>query len=147
MSPARIPGALLEKIGAPASAELIELLDTQQRTLTEAVMSQCAERFERRLVEETSKLRVDLVQTQGDMRQGFAELRGEMHQGFAAVRGEMRQGFAEVRGEMRQGFADIGRDNATHRFELLRWSFAFWVGQLAAVATIVGLLLRTMPAR
>ena len=121
-------------------------------------MSQCAERFERRLVEETSKLRVDLVQTQGDMRQGFAEVRGEMHQGFAAVRGEMHQGFAEVRGEMRQGFAevrgemrqgvaDMGRDNATHRFELLRWSFAFWVGQLAAVAAIVGLLLRTMPAR
>lgn len=125
MSPARSSGALLEKLGAPASAELIELLDTQQRTSTEAVMSQCAERFERRLVEETSKLRVDLEQTKG----------------------EMRQGFAEIRGEMRQGFADLGRELATSRFELLRWSFAFWVGQLAAIAAIVGVLLRTMPAR
>ena len=125
MSPVRTPVALLEKLGASASAELNELLETQQRTSTEAVMSHCANRFERRLVEETSKLRVDMAQ----------------------MRGEMREGFADVRGEMRQGFADVRRDIATSRFELLRWSFAFWVGQLAAVAAIVGLLPRTIPGR
>jgi hypothetical protein len=125
MSPARISSALLETLGAPASAELMEVLDSQQRASTEAVMTHCQDRFERRLVEETSKLRVDV-----------AQLRGEMHQGFANIRGEMHQGFADIRGEI-----------ATSRFELLRWSFGFWVAQLVGVAGIVGVLLRSLPAR
>jgi hypothetical protein len=114
MSPARISSALLETLGAPASAELMEVLDSQQRASTEAVMTHCQDRFERRLVEETSKLRVDV-----------AQLRGEMHQGLADIRGEI----------------------ATSRFELLRWSFGFWVAQLVGVAGIVGVLLRSLPAR
>ncbi len=88
-------------------------------------MTHCQDRFERRLVEETSKLRVDV-----------AQLRGEMHQGFANIRGEMHQGFADIRGEI-----------ATSRFELLRWSFGFWVAQLVGVAGIVGVLLRSISAR
>jgi len=79
-------------------------------------MIQCGERFERRLIEETSKLRLETSQ-----------LRGEMREGFAAVRGEMREGFA------------------AERFELLKWAVALWIGQLAAVAGIVGALLKTVP--
>lgn len=88
-------------------------------------MTQCADRFERRLVEEMSKLRVDV-----------AQMGGETHVDMAQVRGEMREGFAAVRGEM-----------ATNRFELLRWAFVFWVGQVIGVAGVVGLLLRMMPTR
>jgi hypothetical protein len=114
MSPVRVSGALLEKLGEPASASLIELLDAQQRASTEAAMTQCGERFERRLIEETSKLRLET---------------------------------AGLRGDMREGFADLRRDIAAERFELLKWAIAFWVGQLAAVAAIVGALLRTLPPR
>jgi hypothetical protein len=136
MSPAKVSGALMESLGARASAELMEVLDSQQRASTETVMTHCEDRFERRLVEETSKLRVDV-----------AQLRGEVHQGFAGIRGEMHQGFADIRGEMHQGFADIRGEIATSRFELLRWSFGFWVAQLVGVAGIVGVLLRSLPAR
>jgi len=61
------------------------------------------DRFERRLTEEMSALRL------------------EMHQGFAALR----------------------QENATTRVELLKWSFLFWAGQLAAIA---GLLAYMLPA-
>jgi hypothetical protein len=127
MSAARVSGALLEKLGEPATAALIEMVDARQQASTEAAMIQCGERFERRLIEETSKLRLETSQ-----------LRGEMREGFAAVRGEMREGFAAVRGEMREGFA-------AERFELLKWAVALWIGQLAAVAGIVGALLKTVP--
>ena len=99
-------------------------------------MTQCAERFERRLVEETSKLHVEV-----------SELRGEMREGFAGVRGEMRENFAQVRGVMRESAAGLRQEIATNRFELLRWAFVFWVGQVMATAAIVGLLLRMMPGR
>jgi hypothetical protein len=107
MSPARITGVLAEKLGEPASAALTEVLDAQQRESMEAVMTHCSDRFERRLVEEASALRL----------------------------------------EMRQGFSDLRRDMADGRFELLKWSIAFWMGQLIAIAGIVGMLLRTVPPR
>ena len=39
-----------------------------------------------------------------------------------------------LRLEMQKGFGDL-------RFELLRWSFLFWIGQLAALAGIVSFML------
>lgn len=107
MRAARLPAALSDRLGEEGSAALVELFDANRRACADEVMMQCAERFERRLIEETSKLRI------------------EMHAGFAAVRHEM----------------------ADSRFELLKWAFVFWVGQLVGVAGVVGLLLRTMPAR
>jgi hypothetical protein len=59
------------------------------------------DRFERRLTEEITALRI------------------EMHQGFAALR----------------------QENATTRVELLKWSFLFWAGQLAAIAGLLAYML------
>ena len=72
----------------------------------EHVLSIAAERFERRLTQEISGLRVDLTH--------------EMHDGFAAVTKEM----AELRAE------------------LLKWSFAFWIGQFAATIALLAFMLR-----
>jgi hypothetical protein len=33
---------------------------------------------------------------------------------------------------------------ANLKFDLLKWNFAFWVGQIVAVATVVGVMLRMM---
>jgi hypothetical protein len=118
MSPARISGALPERLGEPAAAEPTGVLEAHRMASTEAAMTQCGERFERRLGEETSHLRLAISQLRGEMREGFAALRGEMREGFAA-----------------------------ERFELLKWAVALWVGQLAAVAGIVTALLKTFPPR
>ena len=107
MSAIRITGALLEELGEPAVAELHGILEARQLESKEVVMTQCAERFERRLVEELSRLRV------------------EMTQGFGGIRQEMADG----------------------RFDVLKWSFVFWIGQVVAIGGIVGVLLRTLPSR
>jgi hypothetical protein len=48
-----------------------------------------------------------------------------------------------LRLEMYQGFAAIRQELATTRVELLKWSFLFWMGQVAAIA---GLLAYMLPA-
>lgn len=83
------------------------MFEGNSKSVAEDVVTKCSERFERRLVEETSKLRVEMAQLRSDLREGMGTL----------------------------------------RVELLRWAFMFWVGQLVGVAAIVGLLLRTIPAR
>jgi hypothetical protein len=72
------------------------------------------ERFERRLTEETSALRLE----------------------SSALRVEMATGFGDVRTQIAQLRAEMVDRNA----ELLKWGLVFGVGQTAAIATLLALL-------
>ena len=91
---------------------------------TDELLSAEAERFERRRTQEMSSLRAD-------MHQAIASLRLEMHDGLAAVRHEFRQEFPAIRHEM-----------ATLKAEILKWSFLFWIGQVATMAALLSFMLR-----
>jgi len=98
-----MPAALRERLGDTATLGLLELLESEQHTWSEHVLSVATDRFERRLTEEISGLRT------------------ELHDGLASVRAEI----------------------ATTRVELLKWSFAFWVGQVAVMAGLLSFMLRS----
>ena len=97
-----VPVALMERLGDKGSTALTDMLDAYHHISTDSVLEKTAERFERRLVEETSKLRVDM-----------AQLRADLH------------------GEIVSG-----------RFELLKWAFFFWVGQVVAMVGVLSVMLR-----
>jgi hypothetical protein len=97
-----VPPALVERLGNSGSIGLTDMLDEHRRRTIDDVLEKTAERFERRLVEETSKLRVDM-----------AQMRSDLH------------------GELVAG-----------RFELLKWAFVFWAGQVVAMVAVMGLMLR-----
>jgi hypothetical protein len=82
------------------------------------MLAVAAERFDRRLGKEIGGLRLDIAKE------------------FAAVRVDTAKEFAAIRVEL-----------ATQQVSLLKWSFLFWVGQLAAMTGIIGLLLRTIAPR
>jgi len=108
-----VPASLREQLGLEATGGLVQLVNRAQKEWSAEVLSVAAERFDRRLVEETSKLRI------------------EMAQGFAAVRQEM----AEQRSELRQGMAE-------QRADLIKWAFLFWLGQVGATAALIAFMLR-----
>lgn len=107
--------ALRERLGPEATVGLLDLLSETKKEWKTEVIEAAGDRFERRLVEETSKLRV------------------EMTNGFAALRQEMATGFAMFRQEM-----------ADQRFELLKWTFIFWVGQVFALGSLLAILIRML---
>ena len=47
-----------------------------------------------------------------------------------------------LREDLVKGFSEIREEMAALRVELLRWSFAFWIGQVAATAALMALLIR-----
>jgi len=59
------------------------------------------------------------------------ELRQTLHDGLTVVRQEVASLRQEVREEI-----------ATARVESLRWSFVFWIGQVAAIAALLAFMLR-----
>jgi len=111
----RIRPALRERLGHEATAELAALLAQARKEWEADVISVAGDRFDRRLVEETSKLRV------------------EMAQGLAALRTEMAAGHASLR----QAIAD-------QKFEILKWVFVFWTGQFFVSATFVLMVVRAL---
>jgi hypothetical protein len=78
----------------------------------EQLLTMATDRFERRLSEESAAVRITMVQQDAATRDEIASLRVNMTEQFAASR---------IQHESR------------HR-ELLKWAFAFWVGQALAVA-------------
>ena len=102
----RVPAALRARLGDDATFGLIEFFETERKDWSEQVLSVAADRFERRLTEEISGLRL-----------GFREA---LHDGLSLVRQEL----------------------ATTRVEMLKWSFLFWVGQVAAMAGLLALMFK-----
>ena len=132
-----VPKALRDRLGEPATAGLVELLDVAKREWTADVIAVVGERFERRLVAETSGLRVEMAQ-------GFASVRVEMAEGLASVRREMAEGLASVRQEMAEGLASVRQEMAQQRVELLKWAFVFWMGQFVAMVSLFALGIRLL---
>jgi hypothetical protein len=78
------------------------------------VVTLVTDTFERRLGEECGKLRAEMSELRSDLRQDMKELRFELRSDFKV----------EV---------------ANIRADLLKWSFLFWVGQVAAVMAFISI--------
>ena len=109
----QVPEVLREHLGTEATSALLRVLDVSHREERTTVIAACTDRFERRLVEEISSVRLQLTQVEASLRKDMTEMG-----------------------------ASIRQDMATNRVELLKWSFLFWVGQVVAVAAIMGTMLR-----
>jgi len=136
--------ALREKLGDDGMAELQIVVSNAGRQWKDDVLAVAGERFERRLAEEIGGLRIDMAKE-------FAALRVEMAKEFADVRSEMATQFAAARGETAAEFAHVRRETAVGLAEshahLLKWSFLFWIGQVAAMSAMMAFLLKTIGTR
>ena len=73
-------------------------------------------------MDETSAIRADL-----------AELRHEMQVGFARLE-------ASFTAQIERSSGDLTAQIERTKSDLMKWSFAFWVGAVAAIATLAGVL-------
>ena len=96
-----VPPALQERLGPDASAGLVGAFNAAGRQWKDEVMTAAIDRFERRIVEETSRLRVDLVNTESRLSTRIDRV----------------------------------------QTDILKWSFAFWIGQVVAMTAIMSALL------
>jgi hypothetical protein len=127
----QVPAALQERLGVEATSGLLQLFDRAHREQRADVITACMDRFERRLVEEISGVRVHIAQVDASLRRDMAEMGASI-----------RQDMARMGADLRQEMAGIRQDMASGRVELLKWCFLFWVGQVVAVAAIMGTMLR-----
>jgi hypothetical protein len=88
------------------------------------------EYFERRLVEETSKVRVELAGVEVRLSERIAQSEGALRQEISGLEGMLRR---DINGlELR-----MERNMGTLRADVLRWAFLFWLGQVAVMMAIL----------
>ena len=153
MASSRVPAALRGRLGDDATFGLIELLESERKSCSEQVMSMAADRFERRLAEEMAGLRQEIGGVRSDLRQEIGSVRVDLLQEIGSVRSDLRQEIGGVRDDLRQEIGDLRQeiggvrgdlrqDIASVRVEWLKWSFAFWLGQVAVTAGLLAFMLR-----
>jgi hypothetical protein len=65
---------------------------------------------------------------------------GATRSDLADVRAELRADIAELRHEMQIGFARLETRFERRFGDLIKWSFVFWVGAVAAIAMLARVL-------
>jgi hypothetical protein len=122
MQPLRVPPRLKARLGNDESDDLTMFLQSTGALWRDDVLTLASDRFGQVLSTETGKLRVEL-------RDGLAAFRQELFE----TRALSRQELTETRAALRE-------DMAALRVEVLRWSFLFWLGQIAVIAGLLSYL-------
>jgi hypothetical protein len=109
-------------------------------------MSELKSGLREEMSELKSGLRGDMSELKSSLRQEMtvlgATLRQEMTVLGATLRQETTELGASVRGHISEEGASLRAEMAAGRVELLKWCFLFWVGQVVAVAGVVGVMLQ-----
>jgi very-short-patch-repair endonuclease len=154
-----VPEALRARLGPAATAGLVEALDEAGREWKADVTSLAVDRFDRRLVEEASGLRQEITKADAGLRQELTTVAAGLRQELTTVAAGLRQQISTLEAGLRQETTTLAaslrqemagvevrlhRELADMRFDLLKWSFLFWIGQVVAITAIMGVMLRAL---
>jgi hypothetical protein len=124
---------LRERLGTDGSSALADFVETYEDEWKKDVMTACRDRLDVRLQTLVSK---------DEFTRSLTDLRLAIRDDFSRVQQEMSANRLEWKQEMAGLRHDMTRELAAQRVELLRWSFLFWIGQIAAMAALIGVVLR-----
>ena len=111
-----LSGKIRETLGNDAGAELVGIVD--------------------KAASDISELRGDVAELRHEMQIGFARI----EQAMLAMRSELKLDLSGMRDDLTGKIAAVQPDVANVKADLMKWSFMFWVGAVAAIAVLAGVL-------
>jgi hypothetical protein len=97
------------------------------------------EKLKPRLGEEEARSLLEFIESTVEQR---AVTKADLQQTAASLREEMRQLEGALREQIRQVDASLREEIQKVRADLIKWSFAFWVGNVVVLSGIMFALLR-----
>ncbi|MBI3360456.1 MAG: DUF1640 domain-containing protein [Chloroflexi bacterium] len=121
-----VPAPLRQRLGEEATDNLVALINAADDSVGDNVIKIAEERFERRLAQEIGAVEVRLNERLGQVEVRLSE---RMNQIEARLDKRITEEVAGLRVEL-----------ARNRSDLIRWMFAFWIGQTAVIVALFTLL-------
>ena len=128
---------LLFRLMKASSLEILErsqLPPSQARAIFQVMEAELSAR------EHTLATRTDLGSGLHDIDLKIETFRGEFRMEMQSLRGESRTEMQTLRGEFSTEMQSIRAELKSDIRDTVRWNFAFWVAQLAAMAAILKLV-------
>lgn len=128
---ARLSHKLHQTLGDEAAEDLVtwmQQVDVQRAELRELNELNFS-RVESRFAEAREATRADLA----ELREELRALDAKTQAGFAELRADLRQG-------LQAGLGSLETKLERRTADLMKWSFVFWVGAVAAIAVLAGVL-------
>ncbi|TGK09487.1 hypothetical protein EHQ81_07495 [Leptospira selangorensis] len=123
-----VPKALRNSLGEEGAEALVSLLNQANLGGRKFMEEFVSERFERRLMEETGKLRLELKEETGKLWIAIAELRAEMHAGFAGIQEQFKEVYKEI-AKLHERIAEVHRSIASQT----RWMVAVIIASVLPI--------------
>jgi hypothetical protein len=120
---------LREKLGDEAVDSLIDIFNQFQSEQKKDIIEIVEEKFERRLSEEISTLKVTILEK-------IAEVDNRLSEKIGEVDKRLFQEISKTR-------EDLIIQNSKTRADLIKWMFIFWAGQIAVIFGILYAFLKT----
>ena len=102
-----VPAALRDRLGDDGAAALVELLDQTIDERKPEMITAATERFERRLVEEISGVRVLLAQSEARLREQVAQSEARLREQLAQTEAGLREQLAQTEVRLAQNDAGL----------------------------------------
>lgn len=132
-----IPEALRDKLGPEGARALAELLNETSVHTREDVIQIAADRFERRLAEESAKVRAEIGALRTECMSEIGKLRTEFMSEFGRLRTESISETGKLRAESLSEIGKLRADMGSFEGRITRWMFVFWIGQIGALLGIL----------
>jgi len=132
---------LREKLGDEAVSSLVKLLNQSQAEQKEAVIEFVEEKFERRLTEEISNLKVVLLQNSIEQEKRLSKKMEEgddkLSQKISDLDDKLSQKISDLDDKLSQKIFNFENKISENNAQQIKWMFIFWVGQVVAILGIL----------
>ncbi|MBI3361716.1 MAG: DUF1640 domain-containing protein [Chloroflexi bacterium] len=134
-----VPAALRRQLGEEATDGLVELINSADASSREDVLEFVGERFERRLSEDTGKLDARITTEVAKLGERITQVEARLNERIAETEARLRVEISKLDARITESESRLRVEIHQNRSDLIRWMFAFWVGQIAVTATLIAL--------
>jgi len=115
-----VPRILREKLTEEGAEALVELINNAEDKMKDDIIEYSEEKFERRLVEVVSELRISLERR-------VSEVEKKMY---------------EIKSDLEVKISEVEKKMANYHSDIIKWMFIFWAGQIGVIVSILLIFFR-----
>lgn len=150
-----LPEVLREKLGDDGAKALVRVINLSSRLGVRSETERWGERLERRVGETKADLQEQIARTKGELQEQIASTKAGLQEQVANTKADLEKQIVNVRTDLREQIGstkthlekEIAETGASLRVQManvkadiIKWTFIFWVGQLAAIYTMLRLM-------